>query len=178
MAHFTPLSDDYEALGIVLMGTLNCINAENIRPYLEKHGLDHIDPNAWYPYQRMLNVYNDMLAAGSHMFDFVSIGMKLAEVLPPTPGNSFRERLGNFSGNPSGLVRASDYGYIRTEFTGEKSAKIFCRQGTPDDLLYGMFYGLIKRDLGEKGRFTLKYDNSVTRRDDGGDHTVFIVEWN
>jgi hypothetical protein len=73
-----------EAIGSSLLGFIQCIRSKDIGPYLEKHGLTNIDPNGWYPVQTWLDVLSDLAEErpGQVMFDFVSVGMAVAAVIP------------------------------------------------------------------------------------------------
>src|SRR5271166_5203799 len=86
MARYAVFSADHEIPGRILIDLENAVGSEEIMPFFEKHGMTHIDPNAWYPMQKLLDIYNDMVDnKGGTMFDFVSIGMKESElaIVPP-----------------------------------------------------------------------------------------------
>ena len=74
-----------EIIGQNVLGFVECVNSDHILPHLKKHGLSEIDPGSWYPLQKWLDVLNDMTTAGGAMFDFVSVGLQIAEtaVYPP-----------------------------------------------------------------------------------------------
>ena len=86
MTHWHVFSADHEAPGKVWIDLANAVGNQEIMPYFEKHGMTNINPNAWYPMQKIIDVYNDMADSKTgSMFDFVSIGMKEAEqaIVPP-----------------------------------------------------------------------------------------------
>ncbi len=80
MARWHVFSPDHEVPGQILIDLANAIQSDQIMPYYEKHGMTNIDPKAWYPMQKLVDIYNDMYdnETGT-MFDFVSIGLKEAE---------------------------------------------------------------------------------------------------
>jgi hypothetical protein len=172
---YEPFSEDSEVIGIAVLAFIRCVNAENIKPYLEKYNLTQIDPHTWYPTKLFCAVLSDMADAGGAMFDFVSIGMKLAELVPDMPGATFTEKILQY-GIEGATNRGSDTGYTKVEVVDHKHVKITQRQPSPDDLLYGVLYGYAKRYLAGK-RFTVKYDENVPRRDQGGDVTIIHVTW-
>jgi hypothetical protein len=173
---YEPFSEDCEILGQVMLSLVMCVNAENIKPYLEKYNLTQIDPRKWYPARLMSAILSDMADAGGVMFDFVSIGMKLADLTPEPPGDTFTEKILVWKEQDNKTSRGSDTGYSTTEMVGDKHLKIVNRRSSPDDLLYGYLYGFARRFL--KGtRFMVKYDESVPRRENGGDVTIIHVTW-
>jgi hypothetical protein len=51
---------DSEVIGQSMLSLIQCINQEDIQPYLEKRNLTHIQPDKWYPVQDGLDVLNDI----------------------------------------------------------------------------------------------------------------------
>ncbi len=172
---YEPFSEDCEILGQAVLALIRCVNAENIKPYLEKHNLTQIDPKKWYSARLMTSIMSDMSEAGGAMFDFVSIGMKMAELIPDTPGESFAEKF-QHSDLQNVSYRGSDIGYANSEMVGENHMKVTHRRPAPDDFLYGFLYGYAKRCLAGR-RFTVKYDEEIPRRDEGGDVTIIHIAW-
>src|SRR5512141_2045122 len=83
MKPFKSLSPDTEIRGQLMLAFIYCTESDHIRPFLEKHGLSDIQPNQWYLEQPWLDMLNDLTSTGAGaMFDFVSIGMKMADLMP------------------------------------------------------------------------------------------------
>lgn len=182
MANWHVFSEDHEVPGQLIVDFEKAVGAEDMMPYFQKRGIDmkNIDPTAWYPMQMLLDVYNDMLESKEGtMFDFVSIGMRSASMafVPP-----------EFDTLPLGLIlqgvgqvftmnnRGTDPGSVTTEVVGDKRIKISMRTPSPDDLWYGVYHGFVQR-FAKGTPFTVRYDDSVKRRDLGGDVTVLDISW-
>jgi len=174
-------SEDHVIPGQLMVDFKNAVNADEIMPYFEKHGLSTIDPAHWYPMQDLLDIYNDMAATkDGTMFDFVDIGMKTAEqaIVPP-----------EFASLPLAVIlqgsvqvfplnnRGSDIGEVSVEMVNDKHAKITMRVPQPDDLWYGVYYGYTKRFSPPGTRFTVFYDKDIPHRDLGGEKTIIHITW-
>jgi hypothetical protein len=172
-----------EAIGSSLLGFIQCIRSKDIGPYLEKHGLTNIDPNGWYPVQTWLDVLSDLAEErpGQVMFDFVSVGMAVAAVIPLPEeyyaSLPFEEALLASGGSGYKRNHRGDAGEHSVEKVGEHHIKITIRTPYPDDLLYGVYYGLSRRFLPPGHHFTLQYDEETPRRDKGGEVTIMHLTW-
>lgn len=167
---------DSQAIGSSLLGFIRCVRHEVMQPYLEKHGLTDIDPKKWYPVQTWLDVLGDLSEErrGESMFDFVSVGMGIAEVIPLPPEYSslpFGEALAASGGSGYKMNHRGDVGEHTVKKEGDKHFIITIRTPYPDDLLYGVYYGLARRFLPSGRHFTLRYDEKA-RRDKGADVTI------
>lgn len=181
MANWHTFSEDHEIPGQILLDLANAVGSEEIMPYYVRHGLTPIDPKAWYPQQKVLDVYNDMdgTKAGT-MFDFVAIGMKEAEqaIIPPQmqslPLLTILQGVGQvFKLNN----RGTDPGEITVETVSAKHVKMILRIPQPDDIWYGIFYGYVRRFVPKGTEFTVAYDPDVRRKDQGGDVTIIHITW-
>jgi len=181
MAKWHVFSEDHEFPGQILIDLANAVGSDQIMPYFAKHGLTNIDPKAWYPQQKLLDVYNDMQATkNGTMFDFVSIGTKQAEqaIVPAQfasmPLLDILQGVGQvFKLNN----RGTDIGEMRCETMTDKHVKMILRVTTPDNLWYGIFYGFVRRFIPKDTRFTVYFDKDVPRRDNGGDVTIIHITW-
>ncbi len=166
----------------MLLGFIQCSRREEVQPYLDKHGLTHIDPQKqeWYPLQTWLDVLNDILADRSHsMFDMVSVGMKIGELAPMPPQLEGAALLDVLLGSNIGYQsnHRGNVGEMKAELVGPNHIKLAMHIPYPDDLMYGVNYGLVRRYLPKGSHVTLKYDDTVKRRDLGGDVTVIDITW-
>lgn len=183
MSRFQTLGGDAEVIGQNVIAFLECINRDNVLPYLERHGLDKIDPERWYPMQDFLDVLNDMVEEnpGQSMTDFVSIGMKLVDtaVFPPEiDALPLMEILKSW--NDSYLLnnRGEGVGWMRAEVLGDTHVAMHCHIPYPDDYNYGVFFGVCRRWLPENSNFFVYYDEDAPRRDvHGADTTIIHIEW-
>jgi hypothetical protein len=179
--HYHVFSADHEFPGQVVIDLANAVGSDEIMPYLEKHGMTNVDPKAWYPMQKMVDIYNDMAdnMTGT-MFDFVAIGMKEAEqaIVPPQfAAMSLLDILKGVDTVYKLNNRGTDPGEIRCEVVTDKHVKLILRVVTPDDLWYGVLYGYVKRFAPKGSRFSLRYDPDVPRREEGGEATIIHVQW-
>ncbi len=174
-------SPDHEAPGKVWIDLANAIGSEEIMPYFEKHGMTNIDPNAWYPMQKIVDIYNDMAGKKTGvMFDFVSIGMKEAEQAIVPPHFESLPLLTNLQAIEAVFKlnnRGTDPGEVRCETVTDTHVKMILRVVTPDDLWYGIFYGYVRRFAPKGTHFTVYYDPDVPHRDNGGEKTIIHIKW-
>ena len=171
-----------EVLGQPMLGFIYCLRQEEIRPLLEKHGLTDIEPNGWYPLQKWLDVLGDLTEerSGQAMFDFVAVGMKIADMaeFPPEFDTMPLEQvLSGFSASYQRDHRGGDAGEIIVEPVKEGHVKVVVRTPYPDDTWYGFVWGLFRRYSSPGTGFRVKYDEGLPRRDEGGEVTVIHVEW-
>ncbi len=147
---------------------------------LDSYGIDTIDPEAWYPLQIWLDVLNEIHLNLSSMSYFVTIGMSIAEALPFPEHFNDLPLLDVLQLAPQGYTidhRGDDIGSIDTEQIDERSLRFIVRTPYPDDFFYGVCYGLAQRFAGPDQMFTVQYDNSMPRRDLGGQQTVIEIRW-
>ena len=181
MAHYRVFSADQEIPGKILIDLENAVGSEEIMPFFVKHGMTNIDSQAWYPMQKLLDIYNDMTDhKDGTMFDFVSIGMKEAEqaIVPSRfQTMSLSEILMSVTQVFDLNNRGSDYGSCKAEKVTDKHVRVTIRAATPDDIWYGVFYGFVSRFAPKGVHFTLKYDPDIPHRENGGDETVIHITW-
>jgi hypothetical protein len=160
---------------------LESINRDNYFEILEKHGFTNIDPHAWYPVQDLLDVINDINERGGAMMDFVSIGVAAGanSILPPEiQALSLSEFFMAYGKVYQRIYRNGDAGEIQVKMVKGNHLAITLRGVPyPDDLMYGVFYGLARRFARDEEQFTLAYDNILSRRDNGGEYTTINLTW-
>lgn len=177
MSRYTAFDPATEFNGTSVMAFITNIQHEDIAEILEKHGLSEIDPNEWYLLQKVLDVFSDIAErAENTSVNFVSLGIAAAvnglETLPPQVkslplmdfltlyGNVYPTRFRN--GNP---------GTITATKIDDTHMQIDAKIPMPDDTLYGVIYGYTRHFRAEGQRFTLAYDTTMPRRDEGGEMT-------
>jgi hypothetical protein len=172
-----------EVVGRSILGFVQCTQYDEIAPYLEKYGFAHVDPKSWYPMQTWLDVLTDIAAARTGMetmFDFVSIGMKLAEVVPlPAEYDKlpFNEALLATGAKGYQLNHRGNAGEQSVMLAGDKHIQVRIRCPYPDDMFYGFYYGLARRFMPRGSNFTVSYEDSTRRHDQGGEVTVLNITW-
>jgi hypothetical protein len=182
MPKFTPLSPGNEIKGQIMLGFIHCTEREHLMPFLEKYGLSNIKPDQWYPEKPWVDLLNDLAEEQGAMFDFVSIGMKMAELVPPPADPksvSFSALMVAWgkAGASEAIYRGPDPGGRKVEVVGEKHLKAIFRYASPDDMMYGFIYSYCRRFLPPGTRFKVQYDEAVLRHDNGGEQTVVNVTW-
>lgn len=169
-----------EISGGAILGAVQRMNQDNVRPILETHGLADVDPKAWYPLDVWLAALSDMSEQGTAMFDFVAIGMKTVETaaLPPEYERlSYEQRMMILNTTYQSQYRNGDVGELIIEKVGEKHFKVTDTGPSSSDLLYGALYAQARRGLPGGTRFTVYYDNLSSRKENGGENTIIHVTW-
>ncbi len=180
MGKYKALGPDSEVIGGVMNGFIAAINSDNIRPHLEKLHMTDLDSGAWYPKQMHIDLFNSIAESNrSAMFDFVSIGMTIAEFAwgPELDRESFEYILSLWPATFNHSNRGADRGYIRPTKIADRHYAIAHYTPDPDDLNYGVVYGTCKRFLPKDTQFVVFYDEDVPRREEGGDETIIHIQW-
>lgn len=151
----------------------------NIQPILKHNNLGTIDPEAWYPQQDYLNVFNELEATGSGvMSNLVSIGMKILDNAHfPPDVDTIEKALGSLDVYYS-LNNKDKRGGWHVEIDGQQA---ICTSTTPypADLEYGILYAMTRRFIASKQKFSVKYQDLKMREAEKGhlNPCVFVAEW-
>lgn len=181
MSHYQSFDPATELVGYSVLAFTTNITHEDIAEILEKHHLAQIDPNRWYSLQKVLNVLNDISEEANSMSNFVSIGMAAAQRGYETLSDEAKRLpLGTFL-KQYGMaykarLRNGDVGEVETEEVNDKHYILRLRVPFPDDVFYGVIYGYVRLFRPQNQSFSLKYDDRIPRRDQGGDVTVLHVQ--
>lgn len=178
--HVEALGPDAEVLGGAIHGFIYAVNRERIEQHLEKLGMTDIDPNEWYPKQMYVDLWNEILSSSnSAMFDLIDAGMTIAQTAWPPEADDlpFEEIVSAWGAAFDTVNRGTDRGYIREEKLGAQHWALHIRTPDPDDLNYGVVYGVCRRFLPPGTIFTVWYDEETTRRDEGGEETIIHLSW-
>ncbi len=169
-----------EVSGNVALSMLTNLQAASFVPFLERYDLLQIEPERWYPFQDVLNVYRDVSEQQGGMFDLVAAGLAAADRYPMSPevaslgvDQFFLEALPNLPNTQyrNGIPTRFDITRI-----GPKHLKLLFTSAYPDDTIYGFVYGHARRCLARRA-FVLRYDDTMPRRDQGGDDTTLDLSW-
>lgn len=170
-----------EVIGQSVLAFIQCVNKDEIQPFLKKQGLTRIEPDRWYPLQTWLDVLSDIATGGGNaMFDFVSVGMKISEVAPVPPEMSqvpFETAILQFSPVAYRMSHRGDAGEMTLELVEAGHIQSAFRTPYPDDFLYGIQYGGVRRFLPHGKQFVVEYDENILRRDHGGEITITHLRW-
>lgn len=173
-------SEDSQVIGHSILSMVECVRADIMKPLLEKCGLETIDPERWYPLQSWLNVFNELEAGGMTKIEsFVSVGMTIVEtaVLPPEFDRLSFDRIIEMIDYAYKMNnRGTEIGEYKGETVSPRHVRVTITAPYPDDYNYGILYGFARRYLG-RGHFTVFYDDTLPRREEGGKNTVIHVVW-
>ncbi len=189
MQRYRAFTPGMQVQGLMIQAATKCINRDHIEPYLRQNGMlgrqDDLQPilaDRWYSLQDWLNVLTALLeeSASSAMFDLVSVGMTMAEMMTEQvdfKGMSLEEKLDSWSRIYQAQHRDGDAGEIAVHRMGNKVIWIEARTPYPDDILYGAIYAIASHHFPASAGVTVRYDDAVPRRDKGGDVTRLLVQW-
>lgn len=169
-----------EIIGQNVLAFVDNLQSEDIQPFLAKHNLETVEPDKWYPLQAWLDVLNDIQKEGNTIDDFVGIGMAIAEKapLPPEVANMNLEQfLSILDVSYQMQHRGGNVGKITAEKVGDKHMKVTVDVVYPDNLEYGTAYGFARRFLPPGTHFIIKYDDTIKRKDEGGEVTIIHITW-
>lgn len=156
------------------------INHSEVASMVSLHDLDQIEEEAWYPLQRLFDVFNEVNSSHGAMMNFVSIGMAVAEnaLLPPNMNDAATTEFwqlwsdGYFYNHRNGNIGALD-----VEFPEDGRVRVIDTTPYPTDHIYGVIYGFFKRFNPRKSQYTVKIDPDVSRKEDGNDRSIFHIQW-
>jgi hypothetical protein len=179
MGKYQTLGPDAEVYGGAMLAFVESIRFENFKPILEKHGLQAIDPQKWYPQQLWLDVFNDIVQEDDSMSNMVSIGMKIAETaVEGLTGISFVDLMLGFGKNSyEANNRGADIGTIETRIIDDKHILMVDGTPYPDEFVYGAYYAMARRFLPAGSDFTVAYDTDEPTRNQGGAVTKVHIQW-
>ncbi|MDX1993035.1 MAG: hypothetical protein SF029_11625 [bacterium] len=171
-----------ELNGITTMAFIRNVQHAEIAPILQKHRMDTIDPNAWYPLQDVLNVLSDVSQTGDSMSNFVSLGMAAVQMqFQAAPqqleGLTLADLLLRYPQVYQARHRGGSAGTISVEQPEQKHIIIRMDIPYPDDVFYGVFYAYARGLLPKGTSFTVKYDPRIPRREEGGSETIIHITW-
>jgi len=135
-----------EVLGAALHGTIHSMEREAILPLLRKHSFEEIEPDKWYPLQRVLDLFTDIVNDTGGMFNMVAMGMKVGETIQfPPELTTFEQVLELADAMNRAAYRNGDPGTIRAERVGERHYRMHVHLPLPHDLHYGTWWAVAKR---------------------------------
>ena len=126
-------------------------------------------------------MFNDLAQHTNFVDNLVAVGMAVSQkmVMPP---EILQMPLGEILMRWSDLYKLQhrgegNIGYVRTEQISETHYKTIHDNMYPDDMAYGIAYGMAKRWLSKGTQFLVQYDSDVPHKDVGGDITIIHVKW-
>jgi hypothetical protein len=168
--------------GRAMFPIVQCLHHDPIQSYLEKHGVATDDIPQEDSLSTWLSLFGDLISQkGSALLDLVSVGQLAVEA------DTALVRLleGTLSAEQSGVANYSKP-LARSNGNGTNWAVDAIEDGHiqittatpyPDDLLFGVFYGMARRFLPPTTPFTVRFDDAVPTRDRGGEVTIIHILW-
>ena len=180
MTNYQCFDPNAEVIGQNVQAFIQNLQAADIKPALERHGLTQIDPTAWYPIQKWLDVLSDLSGESGAMFNFVAIGAAIAQtaMLPPEVEKlTFEQIIFGINDFYQMQHRNGNAGEIKVSKVAEKHLVLDVYVPYPDDLEYGTAFGFARRFLPEGANFNIAYDEDKPRREQGGESTIIHITW-
>ncbi len=181
MTHYLAFDPNSEMSGLSVQSFVRNILHEDIAEILVRHGLNEIDPQKWYPVQKLLDVFSEVAAEGSNTSQvFVSVGMGAAELgyaaMPAQAKAKLTlEAFLSAYGNRLNELHRGNVGYIQYEKIADGHYVMTWKIPYPDDVMYGVFYGFTRLLRPSDKAFVLEYDRDQPSSDNGGEMTVLHI---
>jgi hypothetical protein len=168
--------------GRAMFPIVQCLHHDPVRSYLEQHGVAPDDIPQEDSLSTWLGLFGDLISQkGSALLDLVSVGQLAVEAdttftkLLEGALSAVQPGLANYSTPPARsdgngknwVVDAIEDGHVQ----------ITAATPYPDDLLFGVFYGMACRFLPPDTPFTVRFDDTVPTRDRGGEVTIIHILW-
>ncbi|PJF21616.1 MAG: hypothetical protein CUN56_10160 [Phototrophicales bacterium] len=137
-----------EMIGISVASVTDSLQYEEYRhivePVFKAHGIEKVDPQAWYPWQMLLDIYKLMKNAEGAMFNFVAIGKQVAQAVPfPVEVTNLVEAMYSMNEMYKASVRNLDESELYdVKQLSESRIEIRDNSPIPHDIIYGYIYTL------------------------------------
>lgn len=173
---FVAGTPEAKVLGQTVIAFSENLMADEVKPLLPKHGLDNIDPEAWYPHQNWLNVLKDLEQTDSASTTFVAFGKKVVETaaMPPemkTIPDVLNALHAIHHMNLQNIPEEEGY-FI--EKIADNHYHVHHNTPNPEEAIYGFIWGLAARFRAQGEDFVVKLLEDV-ETDKG--RSVYEVRW-
>lgn len=180
MPRYQSFDPNAEIIGRTVSGFIKSIMHDEIDEILKRHGLDHIDPQAWYPVQQLLDIYNDIAVGINVSPIFVSLGMAAAQIgldgmSEEAKSLSLQAFFSNYDAVWQSRHRNGDVGHVKYEQINEDHIILTIKVPYPDDIFYGAFYTYARHFHPKNKNFSVAYDERIPTREHGGQETVIHI---
>ena len=179
MAEYKAFAPNNEVIGQTILSTVIAIG-EEVRPLLEKHGLTDLRADGWYPQQAWLDAMNEIIEEGDFgaVLDIVHVGMEVGKnaVVPPQV-DTFLKFLQIYGQAYQMNHRGDDPGSITTTVLSPTHAQVNIRTPYPENLTFGIIYGMAQRLLPRGTDFQIKLDETLPSRKNGAESSSYNVTW-
>lgn len=170
-----------ELLGQNITAFVDNLQAGEMLPIMQKHGIVGLDPEKWYPASMWMDALNELVQHPNVVSNLVAIGMEVGRIVPVPPhltNPTLPDILEAWNGMYQYIHRNGDVGQIVCTKLSDKHYTLTFTDLYPDDMSYGILYAYGRRFLPDDVGFSVYYDPDLPQRDeDGGDKTVLHIEW-
>ncbi len=167
-----------EIIGMALLSLLESQNLDSFRDLVEKYGMDQVQPDEWYPADQAFRFLQELVARDDAMFNLVSIGMKVFDVMPmpasiETVADALRA-MEHFA-DSSQRRRGTNVPWYSVREINEHHIEFVDRGSYPHDLIYGEVYSLVRRFRSKGTHFAVTRDY-LNPDDPDADGAVYHIE--
>lgn len=177
MAQFVAFNPNVEVSGRSLAITIEAMG-EAIRPVLSQFGFSHVDQNAWYPLQDLLDLFRE-IASGDFQstLDLVGIGMKAPGLaFWPPEIQDIVDALYSIDAAYKMNHRNGEIGHYRTSQVGDREMEIYAENPYPCDMDYGIIYGIARQYLKSPETLVVEHLHGECRKNNG-ETCTYRVRW-
>lgn len=165
-----------ESLGLILQSFLVSIQRKEYQPVLDKYGITDFDPDAWYPMQLILEIFEAVQNSTNATQNLVSIGIKVVEVV------DFKSRFPTLIDLVENLpqleqdLHRNNPGYWEVKRVSPNCIEIMDRTVWPHDLEYGVLYGFTNL-YSDENDYSLERVRVETDPKTGDEVGVYRITW-
>jgi hypothetical protein len=172
---FVAPSPEAETLGGAALSLTGNVRAEDIKLILQKHGLEAIEADKWYPMQLTLDIMKDIVESRENVLeDLVAVGIKTVETAPVAPEVNSIESALSFMNQTVKLISRhipDDYG-VPIQIVDEGHILVTNNMPYPFQLVYGYVWGLVNRFKSPDQIFSIR-----VLPEEAGKPVVISVKW-
>jgi hypothetical protein len=177
MSHYQAFDMKSEVLGQMAMSMTKSVLHDEIEQILDRHGMNNLDPNSWYPVQNLMEVFNEVSENTSQIF--VSIGMASAQsslqAMPQIKALPFHKFFAGFDSVWQSRHRNGDVGHLKYKQIDDNHITMTFRSPYPDDIFYGAFFTYAREFKPEGKTFKVSFDETTPTREKGGKETTIHI---
>ena len=175
MAQFVAFSNNVEVNGETVLAVVDGSPIKSMAlQILEKNGIKNPAPGEWYPQQAWLDSFREIAEKiGDGTLLVIGRAIPKNAQFPPDI-NSVEKALASIDVAYHMNHRKGDIGCYQYEKTGDKAAKMVCRNPYPCAFDRGIITTMAKAFAG--GAVT-KHDDTQPCRKNGADSCTYIVTW-
>lgn len=170
-----------EVIGTAMLSYIDNLQADVIRPLLEKYNVTNVEPDKWYPLQPWLDAIYELSTQPNFESAMIAVGMKVVQyaVSPPEMKDvTLGQMLEGWDMHFHANHRNGDVGKITTEKVNDKHYRTIHQHIYPDGLNYGLAFAFARTILPKGTAFKVWYEDENHRLDkDNADKTVICVSW-